>query len=435
MPGAFSQILPILSVQPFLSVPTAHLIFSKKNRFDLHMNKYSKKLWMAALALGLSATAFAQEIDLRNKKDGGYRFQIVKQLEYTPVQNQGRSGTCWSFSGMAFFESELKRMKKGDHNLSEMFVVRNTYRDKADKYVRMHGNLNFGAGGAFHDVVYVWKHYGVVPEEAFTGLQKGETGHNHAELDELTASIVKPVANMKKPSASWKKAYEGVLDAYLGAYPSEFTYKGKTYTPQSFSKELGLNMDDYVAITSFTHHPFYGKFVLEVPDNWMNEQMYNMPLDDMMAALDNALMNGYSVAWAADVSEKGFSFRDGLAIVPTDELKIKKEGEDNRHFNDAGAKKVGAAFEAPVEEKKVTQEMRQEAFDNFETTDDHGMQIVGIAKDQNGTKYYIVKNSWGTANDCGGLFYASEAFVRYKTTNLLLHKDGMPKDLRKKLSL
>lgn len=381
----------------------------------------------------LTFNSFAQDT-LRNKKDGGYIFTVVKDLEATEVQNQNRTGTCWSFSALSFFESELIRMGKGKVNLSEMFIVRNAYSDKVDKYVRMHGNINLAAGGAFHDIPYIIKKYGIVPEEAYKGLNYGAEEHNHDEMDDLVKAMADQLIKKSKLTTAWKPAVESTLDAYLGAVPKEFEVKGKKYTPQSYAKSLGLNMDDYVAVSSFTHHPFYEKFILEVPDNWIWGSMYNVKLDEMMNTIDNAIMNGYTVAWASDVSEKGFSFKNGLAIVPEDPDKIVKTGEDNKNFSDAGAEKKGGVFDAPGQEKVITPELRQEAFDNFETTDDHGMHITGIVKDQQGNKYYIVKNSWGTKhNDCDGYFYASEAFVRYKTMNILVHKDAVPKDLAKKL--
>ncbi len=374
--------------------------------------------------------------ELRNKKDGGYVFSLVKSIEATPVQNQNRTGTCWSYSALSFFESELLRMRKGTHNLSEMFVVRHAYMQKALNYVRMHGHFNFGAGGAFHDIPLVIRQFGIVPESVYAGKGYGSTEHNHSELDQILSDIVQTVVKnpQGKLTPSWKKAFEGVLDAYLGVAPQEFEYNGKKYTPQTYAKELGLNMDDYVLLTSFTHHPFYTQFVLEIPDNWAFGLTYNLPLDEMMQCVDHAIEKGYGIAWASDVSEKGFSFANGLAIVPVDEDAITKKGSDNRHFSDAGAEKKGSPFDAPCEERKITQELRQIAFDNYETTDDHGMHITGIAKDQSGKKFYIVKNSWGTdRNDLLGYFYASEAFVRYKTTNIMLHKDALPKEIAKKL--
>tara|TARA_Y100000782_G_C10184442_1_gene265677 strand:+ start:952 stop:2166 length:1215 start_codon:yes stop_codon:yes gene_type:complete len=403
------------------------------------MHIFSKTLAVAAFA-GASCLQplFAQDQDtLRNKEGGKYYFTVQNEIEATSVKNQYRSGTCWSFSALSFFESELERMGKGEYDLSEMFVVRHTYSDKAEKYVRMHGNLNFGPGGAFHDVVYVWKNYGMVPETAYGGLEYGTEKHIHSELDGMMKGIVDAVIDNKTLSTAWHKAFDAALDSYLGELPETFEYKGKSYTPESYAKELGVNPDDYITLSSFTHHPFYEPFVLEVPDNWLGGEVYNVQLDEMVEVMNSALENGYGVAWAADVSEKGFSFRDGLAIVPENEDAIKRKGSDNEFFSDAGAEKIGNQFMSPGEEKEITPEMRQEAFDDYHTTDDHGMHIVGSVTDQNGTLYYIVKNSWGTGFDTGidGYFFASEAYVKYKTMNIMLHKDALPKALKKKLNI
>lgn len=397
---------------------------------------------IAACAVLLASTAWGQDDDsvLRNREGGQYEFTVVADIEATDVKNQYRSGTCWSFSALSFFESELKRMGTGgDYDLSEMFVVWHTYSDKAEKYVRMHGNLNFGAGGAFHDVLYVMDNYGMVPESAYSGLNYGTEKHVHGEMDAVMKGMADAVIKNKNRqlSTAWHEAFDAALSSYLGEIPEEFEYKGKTYTPQSYMESLKLNPDDYIALTSFTHHPFYESFVFEVPDNWLGGSMYNVPLDEMIEIMDYAVTEGYGVAWASDVSEKGFSFRDGLAIVPENEDAIQKKGSDNEYFSDAGAEKVGNQFLAPGPEKTITPEMRQEGFDNYQSTDDHGMHITGLVKDQEGTPYYIVKNSWGTGFDTGrdGYFFASEAFVRYKTMNILVHKDGIPKAIRKKLGV
>jgi bleomycin hydrolase len=388
--------------------------------------KLTRSILLSALTVAVSA-ASAQT--LSNKKDGNYKFTVVKNNEAPiAVQDQGQSGTCWTFSSLSFLESELARMGKPKVNLSEMFIVHTAYNMKADKYVRMHGTVNFGEGGAFHDVMQVVKDSGIVPQMVYSGFENGEKDVNgvkrinHSELDAVTKNIVETVIKSQKPGLAWKKAFNGTLDAYLGAVPKTFTYEGKQYTPKSFRDMLGLNVDNYIEISSFKHHPFYSKFVIEVPDNWAADQVYNLPLDEMIEVLDNALMNGYTVAWGSDVSEKGFSFKNGVAVVPdVDWSDVKKE-------------KMDSVLLTPRKELNVTQDLRQEAFDNYETQDDHGMHIVGIVKDQNGTKYYIVKNSWGVkSNDCDGYFYASEAFVRYKTTSILLHKDGVKKEIAKKL--
>lgn len=388
--------------------------------------------------IALAFTAFAGGNDtLTNKQGSEYRMVKVANHEALDVQNQAASGTCWSFSTLSFFESELMRMGKGQHKLSEMFIVRHAYVDKAEQYVRFNGHFNFGAGGAFHDIPHVVRKHGIVPEEAYKGLEYGTEKHRHMEMDEVLKAMVDAV--VKNPNKSltpaWKKAVAAVVDAYLGEIPESFTYRGKTYTPKSFAKELGLDMDDYVEIGSFTHHPYYSQFVLEVPDNWALGRIYNIPLDELMEVMEHALKNGHTIAWGADVSEKGFSFRDGLAIVPEDETSIKTKGTDSRYFSDAGAEKISNAFYSPVPEKAITPEMRQAAFDNYETTDDHGMHITGLYTGTDGTKYYFVKNSWGTANECDGYFFASEAYIRYKTIDIMVHKDAIPKHIRKKMGL
>jgi bleomycin hydrolase len=398
--------------------------------------KLFSKILIPVFLLG-AYTSNAQDT-IRNKIGGGYLFTKVKNLEATAVQDQSSTGTCWSFSALSFFESELLRMGKGSHNLSEMFVVRNSYIDKADKYVRMHGKSNFGQGGAFHDIPYVIKNYGIVPEEVYSGLNYGTEKHNHNELDAVLTAMLKAVTenHQKSLTSSWKKAYTGVVDAYLGNVPESFMYQGKKYTPKEFAASLGLKMEDYVYLSSFTHHPFYQPFVLEVEDNWASQQVFNIPLDEMLSVINNSVNKGFTVAWATDVSEKGFSFKNGLAIVPEDETAVTKKGEDNKQFNNAGADKTGTPFDAPSKEQAITQQNRQDAFDNYQTTDDHGMHIVGIYTDQTGKTFYRVKNSWGTKhNDCDGYLFASEAYVKYKTMDIMVHKDSLPKELKKKLGI
>lgn len=367
-----------------------------------------------------------------------YKFEVLYNYDALPVQNQSMTGTCWSFSALSFFESELIRMGKGKHKLSEMFIVHSAYQLKAEKYVRMHGNINFAQGGAFHDIPLVIEQKGIVPHSVYQGLHYGAKKHNHSELEAVLKGMVDAIIGNPNGTLTpvWKNAVKSVLDTYLGAVPTDFDYNGKKYTPQSFKDFLGLEMDNYISITSFSHHSFYEKCQLAIPDNWAWGSSYNVPLDDFISALDHALENGFTVAWGSDVSEKGFAFRKALAIVPEDENTINQSGSDNQNFSDAGAEKISNAFETPVKEKEITQQVRQEAYDNYETQDDHGMHITGMVKDQNGTKYYIVKNSWGTTySDYEGYFYASEAYVRYKSINIYLHKDALSKGMKKKLNL
>jgi bleomycin hydrolase len=377
----------------------------------------------------------------KSSKEEGYHFTTVKELPHTSVKDQYRSGTCWAFSGLSFLESEMLRMGKPKVNLSEMFVVYHCYIDKAIKTVRLHGNLNFGPGGAFHDVTYVLKNYGIVPDSVYAGLNYGEKKHVHGEMDDVLKGIVDAVIENKnkKLSTAWEESVTGTLDAYLGDLPTKFEYKGKDYTPKTFANEYcGLNPDDYVEITSFTHHPFYSKFKLEVPDNWEWDEVYNVPLDEMMKIIDNSLNTGYTVAWAADVSEKGFSTsKKGVAVVPDADVKDMTDSELSKWEKLTAKEKSEQLYklDKPGKEKHITQEMRQEAFDDWQTTDDHGMHIIGLAKDQNGTMYYKVKNSWGDYNAWDGYFYASKPYVRYKTTCIMVNKNAIPQDIRKKLGL
>ncbi|MGB0850419.1 MAG: aminopeptidase C [Bacteroidia bacterium] len=400
------------------------------------MNKFSFVSALLVSSLFLFQYQLKAQDTLRNKKGGNYIFTIKKDIEANEVQSQDRTGTCWSFSALSFVESELMRMGKGTHKLSEMYIVRKAYEDKAENYVRMHGTANFSQGGAFHDIPHVIKKYGIVPQEAYKGLEYGTEKHNHSEMEAALKGILDAVIAKKQGhlTTSWKKAFNAVLDAYLGEVPTEFEYNGATYTPVSFAESLGLNMDDYVVITSFTHHPFYENFVREVPDNWIWAQAYNVPMNEMMDLMKTSIMNGYSIGWAADVSEKGFSFKNGLAIVPKNVEDLKVKGKDNKHFSNAGADKSGSQFDSPGEELEITQELRQIGFDNYLTTDDHGMHFTGMVEDQEGNEYFIVKNSWGTSyNDCDGYFYASMPYVAYKTMNIMVHKDALPKVLKKKL--
>jgi bleomycin hydrolase len=380
------------------------------------------KKWMMFAAVLSTTAAFAQTNT--NKEGSKYEFTTIKDLEATGVQNQGQTGTCWSFSGLSFFESEVLKagkVKNANLNLSEMFVVRNMYPLKAENYVRMHGKGNFAEGGGFPDDLLCLKRFGMVPQSVYDG-NRNKT-YNHAEMVSLLEGIVKPLGDAKAVNPAWKKAFNGVVDAYMGTAPEKFEYEGKTYTPQTFAQYLGLNADDYVVISSFSHHPFYNQFVLEVPDNWNWESVYNVPLADFTKIAETAVTNGYSIAWAADVSEKTFAYRDGLAIIPEKDLA------------DMSQQERATLYTQPGKEKVITQELRQEAFDNFETQDDHGMHITGIYKDQNGTKYFKVKNSWGTENPCGGYFYASMPYFAYKTTCYMVNKKAIPAEIAKKMGI
>lgn len=388
------------------------------------------KVFLMFAAFFVSALLFSQ-----NK---AYTFTAVKENPVTPVKNQASSGTCWSFSGVSFLESELLRKGKGTFDLSEMYIVRRNYEDKAEKYTRLHGHLNFAAGGSFADVVETFDRYGILPDEAYSGLVGEAKRHNHGEMDKVLAGYMKGIVDNKNPSSSWHSAFEGILDAYLGKKPETFVYNGKSYTSQSFRDFLELKQSDYISVTSFTHHPFYSQFPIEVPDNWRWANSYNLPVDEMMSVIDKALMNGYTVAWASDVSESGFS-RQGIALVP-DENAPENAGSDQAKWLGLSERERENSFRDKIgvevlKEKSITQEMRQKAFDNYQTTDDHGMHIYGIAKDQNGNKFYMVKNSWGKTGPYEGIWYVSEPFVRYKTLTIVLNKEALPKDIARKIGL
>ena len=398
-----------------------------------------KNLFLAGAIL--ISMAVAGQDQKEGEKEKGYQFTSVKEIPVTPVKDQYRSGTCWSFSGLGLLEAELLRLGKPEVDLSEMFVVYHAYSDKAEKYVRLHGNLEFGAGGAFHDVTNMIKKYGIVPEEVYSGLNYGEEKHVHGELDRHLLDNVKAIVENpnKKLTTAWHELLKSTLDTYFGKLPEKFNYQGKEYTPQSFAKEfVGLNLDDYVEITSYTHHPFYSKFIIEVPDNWSWDQVYNVPLNELSEIIDNSINTGYTVAWAADVSEKGFSTsQKGVAVIPIVDIANMTDAEITKWEKQTEKEKNEELYKLakPGKEKVITQEMRQIDFDNYQTTDDHGMLIVGTAKDQLGSVYYKVKNSWGDYNDYDGFFYASKPYVEYKTMSIMVHKDAIPKHIRKKMNL
>ena len=392
------------------------------------------KLRLLLVGALLSSQAFAQ-VDLINKvKDNGadaplgYEWETIVDIEATPVKNQGASGTCWSYATTSFVESEMMRMGKVPIDLSEMYTVRKVYQDKGEKYIRLHGYLNFAQGGALPDVLYVIKKYGAVPQEVYNGLNYGTEINRHGEMEGALKGILDAVKANKngKLSTSWRNAFDATLDAYLGEEPAQFGYNGKTYTPRSFADEvIGIDPDDYVQLTSWTHHPFYDACQIQVPDNWTWDTSYNLPIDEMMEALNASLEAGYPVAWACDVSDKGFSIKNGIAVMP------------NQSWSDMSTEEAQAIYAGPHEEAIVDQEARQEQYDNYLTQDDHGMVIQGMVKDQEGNIFYIVKNSWGDIpNDFRpGYLYASESYVRLKTISVMMHGDSLEKSMKKKLGL
>ncbi|MFC2137471.1 aminopeptidase C [Bacteroidota bacterium] len=383
-------------------------------------NLYSYLLLIVALFTAILQTS-AEE------KQKEYSFTEIKKLPISSIKNQYRTGTCWSFSVLSVLESEIMTKGFEEIDLSDMFIVRTAYSEKAIKYVRMHGSLKFSGGGALDDPIKMMKKYGIVPEETYTGLKVGEKNHNHHEMDEILKGYVDKIVDSKdgKLSPVWNDGFESLLDTYLGEIPESFEYKGETHTPNSFLAKYNINLDDYVLISSFSHHPFYEKFILEVPDNWSWGEAYNLPLEDLKQTLYYAIEHDHTLAWATDISDIGFQYRkSGIAIVPeTDWYEMTDEEMDN-------------ALSYPVPQKEITQELRQVAFDTYETQDDHGMQIYGIAKDQDGNNYFIIKNSWGVNNSkYDGILYASESYILYKALSILLNKNGIPEEIRKKLGL
>lgn len=400
------------------------------------MNKLSLILCAAALSPQVAVSAAAKD----KAQDTAFVFTDVKVNPTTSVKDQNKSGTCWSFSGLSFLEDELLKKGKGEYDLSEMYVARQCYIDKAINFVRYYGKTNFGEGGGLLDIPYVYNKYGMMPESAYDGLEYGEEKHDHGELAAvLTAYLNEIVKNPnKKLSTAWLKGYIGILDAYLGEVPETFEYDGKTYTPRSFADELGLDMDDYLPVTSFTHHEFYKPFVLEVPDNWDHGLYYNVPMEELLQIVDNAIDKGYTVLWAADVSEKGFKWYDGVALMPKVDRKKSMEGTELDRWvklKDSEKEDKMYDFKGPVEEITVTQESRQQGFDNYETTDDHGMVIVGKAVDQKGNKYFKVKNSWDSEQVYDGYFYISMPYFLAKTMSIMVNKDGVPAGILQKLDL
>lgn len=369
----------------------------------------------------------------------GYQFTEVVTVPATPVKNQAATGTCWCFATTSFMESELLRMGKGTYDLSEMFIVRQKYMNQLqDNYLRR-GEGNIGQGSLSHTFMNAYRQVGIVPEEVYTGINYDSERHNHSEMVRYMQALADVAVKAKTRSPGYYKLIDNLFDTYLGKLPEKFTYKGKEFTPKSFAESLGLNMDDYIELTSFTHHPYYVKFDVEVPDNWEHSLMYNLPLDEMMETVDHALTNGYTVCWDGDVSEKGFSFTNGVAINPEVKKVEDLSNTDRARFEKLGEKErleEVFKFERPYPEVNVTPEVRQAGFESFVTTDDHLMHVTGITKDQNGTKYYITKNSWGTdRNKFGGYLNMSESFVRAKTIYVMVHKDAIPKAIKGKLGI
>ncbi|MBO6217066.1 MAG: aminopeptidase [Prevotella sp.] len=399
-----------------------------------------KKLLSLALLAMMAMGAHAQE-----QKDSADSkkpvFTTIKELPITSIKDQNRSGTCWAYSTLSFFESEILKKTGKTYDLCEMFIANKDYMERAELTVRMHGDSQFSQGGSAGDVLIIMKNHGIVPETAMPlpGTMQGDSLANFNEFFSVMEPFVDAVAKnkAKKISSQWKPALQGIIDAYLGKCPETFTYEGKTYTPKSFMQSLGINLDDYVSITSYTHHPFYTKFAVEVQDNWRWDQSYNVPMDEMMRIIDNALDNGYTIAWGGDVSEEGFT-RKGLGILYDTKKAQSLTGSDAARWlklKDAEKKEKLAALGIDAPEIQPTQEYRQQGFDNWELTDDHGMHIYGLAKDQNGREYYMVKNSWGEYGDYKGTWYMTKAFVAGKTMDFLVNKNAIPKDIRKKLGL
>lgn len=407
-----------------------------------------RKMLLIAGALTISGLANATYFQAPGQDDPkvvnpdstGFKFTDVKIVPTTSVKDQNKSGTCWAFSGISTLEDDLLRRGKGEYDISEMFVARNAYIDKAKKYMRTNGTINFAQGGSFEDVLEMTRRYGAMPEEAYAGLNYGEKKHSHYEMAEALKSYLDAVMRngqrTKKLTTAWLPGFIGILDAYLGPVPENFTYNGKTYTPQSFAREIGIEPDNFEIFTSYTHHPFYEKFALEIPDNWQWSESVNVPMEDLQAITDNALDKGYTVFWGADVSEGGFKWTEGFAVNPAEkEQKDMTDSELSRWVKLSDKDRANERFKikGPVKEKEVTQEMRQLSFDNYETTDDHGMVIVGYATDQEGNRFYKVKNSWDTNQVYDGYFYVSVPYFLEKTLNIGVRKEAIPSAIAKKI--
>lgn len=411
---------------------------------------FKKFIIVAAFAMSLPCLLSAQPgpegKEPKPEEEKGYVFDTIKILPITPIKDQNAAGTCWCYSSLGFFEAELLRMGKPEYDFSEMFIVYNTYMDRAEATVRMHGDISFSQGGSFYDVIYGMKHYGIVPDsEMPAGRMHGDSLSDFSEFSKVTNPFIEGVTKCRKLQMGednkplWKNALAGILDSYIGKRPETFVYNGVEYTPMSFFESTGLNMDDYVNLTSYLHHPFYEKFVIEVQDNWRWGQAYNLPIDELMEVFDYAIDNEYPIAWGSDVSEQGWmrGQNSGITVLPDFEVKTSdKSGTDMAHWNGLSMEdKKKESQSKPTPQRWVTQEDRQVSYDNYETTDDHGMVIYGKAKDQLNNEYYIVKNSWGSAGNYNGAWFVSKAFARYKTLNIIVHKDALPKAIKGKLHI
>ncbi len=395
----------------------------------------SLSICISILSILLSNSSFSQE----KTDDNSYKFKTVKELEYTPVKDQYRTGTCWSFATVSFLESELIRLGKGTYDLSEMFFVNHAYSEKANSYVRFHGASNFGPGGQAHDVINIMREHGIATQLEYPGLYPGENKHEHGELDAVLEGFLKAVVSNKggKVSTVWPDAFKSIVDSYIGAAPIKQDSKKKA-GQSDLSLTLGLNPDDYIEFTSYNHHPYYKAFSLEIPDNWSADSYYNLPIDELLEIIYYSLQNGYTVCWDGDVSDRGFSHANGLAIIP--ELQpLSTEGTEMAKWEkmtDKERNEQAYNFKELRKEKVITQEMRQDAFNNYQATDDHLMHMVGIVQDQTGKNYIKVKNSWSDkSNAFGGLLNMSESYIRLNTVAIMVHKDAIPKAILTKIGL
>jgi len=398
-----------------------------------------KLLTFALLALIATGAQAAKKKEAVNKNKPV--FTVIKENPITSIKDQNRSGTCWAYSTLSFFESEILKKSGKTYDLCEMFVANKNYMDRATMTVRMHGDVSFSQGGSAYDVYYVLKNYGICPEDAMPlpGTMYGDSLANFNEFFDVMTPYVEKIAksDSKKLTPAWKNGLQGIIDAYLGKCPENFNYEEKNYTPKTFAESLGLDWNDYVSITSYTHHPFWTEFAVEVQDNWRWPMSWNVPMDDMMRIIDNAVMNGYTVAWGGDVSEEGFT-RKGLGIAYDTKKVQSLSGSDAAKWlrlskTEKSNKLDSLGINAP--EITPSQELRQQRYDNWELTDDHGMLIYGIAKDQNGKEYYMVKNSWGEYGDYKGTWYMTKAFVANATMDFMVNKNAIPEDIRKKLGI